>query len=318
MTSLADNNLTKEKIQQLLAAIGVKPDKDSMQNIEVSEYNWHQSHYFDRDQMQKINNFARQASQNIAKNFNRLYHCDFDVIVVSTTQHFASEFITSDNTRKNYMLAFGSPEHTFGLIDMPPQTAILWSTQLLGDTASDQNVEKDLSQLEQSLLFDIASTAIEALSDSFNNQNLKPVGEIVRGHTPVEIDSLQEICKIALSVKKSNSEKTSEACFWVFCDKLHTIASQKTQNENISPQVISKAMLNYVQSVQIPITIKFADGKFNFQQIMTLQAGDILMLDKNISEPSDLIINDRTLLRGRPAKSGNKFAMVITELCNTK
>ena len=42
-------------------------------------------------------------------------------------------------------------------------------------------------------------------------------------------------------------------------------------------------------------------------------------IDKRIEEPVELIVNGRTVLRGRPAKSAGKYAVVITELsCDTE
>ncbi len=52
---------------------------------------------------------------------------------------------------------------------------------------------------------------------------------------------------------------------------------------------------------------------------MSLGVGDILLLDKKTDEPVELVVEDRVLFRGRPARSGGKYAVVITETAyNTK
>ncbi len=318
MSNTGNDNLTRERIQQLLAAVGAKSQEDTGQNIESVEYNWRQSHYFSQDQLKKVNDFAGKVAQNCAKKFTQLYHSDFNVTAASASQHFAGELISDDN-KSEYYLNFGDGNQIFGLIGMPAQTAILWATQLLGDSKVAENADRDLSPLEQSLLFDIAFGIVEALSDSFDDYDLRPTSEIVKGRMPVEINTADEICKITISVKKSDSEKLTEAYFLILCDKLKTIAGQKEQTgENLSAQNISKAMLNHLQHVPVPVTVRLGSGIFNFQEIMSLQTDDILVLGKRVNEPVELVLEGKTAFRGRLAKSDSKYAMVITELCNKK
>jgi len=315
MTSLAQDNLTQEKIQQLLAAVGSSPDKDMQQEAGVTEYNWQISHYFNHDQLGKISKFADGVAKNIAEKFKQIYNSDFEVTVSSTVLYFASELIKSDSNAKSYFIAFGDDKQQIGLITMQAQTAILWATQLLGDNQAAQDTERELSQLEQSLFLDITSALIGAFSGAYTSKNLIPVGEIIMGKIPMEIDNSSELCKITIGIKKAGSEVVSEVCFWVFCEKLHQVAEQK-QADNISPQNVSKAMMNYVATVPVTVTALLAQVGFNFQQLMTLQVDDVLMLNKKITEPAELIVEGKAVFKGRLAKSDSKYALLVTELCN--
>ena len=49
------------------------------------------------------------------------------------------------------------------------------------------------------------------------------------------------------------------------------------------------------------------------EEVMSLSVSDILLLDKKVDEPIQLIIEDRMLFRGRAAKSVGNYAAVITE-----
>ncbi len=319
MSDMENNSLSSEKIQQLLAAVGAAPKQDADQNIEAAEHDWRKSHYFTQEQLKKVNDFAQKAAQNIAKKFTRLYNSDFSAEIVSNTQHFAWELTGSEGNKSEYYLGYGTEKQAFGLIGMPSQTAVLWATQLLGDSKAAESADRDLSPLEQSLLFDIASGIIEAISDSFDKDDLRPSGEIVKEQMPVEINPVDEICKISFSVTKSGSEKPSEAYFLIPCDKLQAIAGQKGQTgENIPAQNVSKAMMSHLQNVPVPVTVRLGAASFNFEDVMSLQTDDILLLDKKINEPVELFVNSKAVLRGRLAKSDNKQAVMITELCNTK
>jgi flagellar motor switch protein FliM len=317
--SNATDNLTKEKIQQLIAAVGVESEEDTKHNIDAFDYNWKQSHFFSKDQLGKLGSFTGNVAQACDKKFTQLYQSDFEVTIISTTQHFASEFAADGSDQSDYYLSFGIKDQAFGLVGLPVKTATLWATQLLGDTKSTEESDRGLSQLEQSLLFDIASGIIGALSDSYDNYELQPDGDIVNGQMPVEFEDTEEVCKITFSVKKVDSEESSEAYFLILCDKLQTVVGEKVETgEELSAQDISKAMLNHVHITPVSVTAQLASTIFTFEEIVGLHVDDILLLDKNVNEPTELLLDGQTIFRGRPAKSKGNHAVVITELCNTK
>jgi flagellar motor switch protein FliM len=200
---------------------------------------------------------------------------------------------------------------------MPAQTANTWATQLLGDVKSDTSAERELSQLELSLLYDIASAAIKAFSEAYAEIELLPAGEITKNRLPVDFDSIQDVCKISLNVKKAKSEQQTEASFIILSEKLSSIAGQ-AKTETVSAQNVSKALLNYIQNIPVSITIRFASVNLNLEDLMSLQADDTILLNKKINEQAEIIFNDKIIFRARPARSGDNYAAVITESYNKK
>ena len=174
MSSSATNNSSRRRIQQILASIGSRPQQETAQ-INAVEYDWRQPHYFSSEQLNRLEGFTAKVAQACLERFTELYHSDFKVTIVSTTQHFAGELAASENAKSDYCLAFGIDENqVFGFVGMPAKTAIIWTTQLLGDSKPEEDYNRDLSQLEKSLLLDIASSVIEAFSNSYENQSLRP------------------------------------------------------------------------------------------------------------------------------------------------
>ena len=77
-------------------------------------------------------------------------------------------------------------------------------------------------------------------------------------------------------------------------------------------------MLSHVHNTTVSVTAQLASAMLTFEEILSLQTDDILVLDKSVNEPVELIVKGQAILRGRPAKSGGKHAVVITEFCTTK
>ncbi|MHC4531360.1 MAG: FliM/FliN family flagellar motor switch protein [Planctomycetota bacterium] len=310
--------MSREKIQQILASIGSQV-VDENDKVEAAEYNWLQPHCFSSKQLKKLDSFTEKALQGCAEKFAQLYNNDFNVTITSTTQHFAYEFAAPEKAQNDYYLTIDTEGQTFGLVGIPSQTAIIWATQLLGDSKAAEDTDRDLSQLEQSLLFDIASGIIKALSDSYDNYDLHPAGEVVRGQQYIELKGTEELCKITFSVKEADSENASEAYFLILCDKLKPVVGQNVQaGKDSSSETIAKAMLGHVHRFPVSVTAQLASTVLTFEEIMSLQVDDVLLLDKGVKEPAELIVEGQTIFRGQPVKADNNHAVVITELCGTE
>jgi len=316
MSDIETRNLSREKIQQILASIGSQK-VDQGDKVDAVEYNWRQPHCFSNKQLQKLDDFTEKVAQNCAKEFAQLYNSDFNVAITLTTQHFADELIDSNSKQGDYYLTFNSdPDHPFGLVGIPGKTAIAWATQLLGETSSPENSDRDLSQLEESLLLDIACGIIKAFSNSCENCDLNPGSEIIKGQIPIKLDGTEEFCKITFNVEKTGSENSFEAYFLIFCDKLKPIVGQNVQaDEDLSSKTVAKTMLGHVHKLPVSITARLASVILTFEEIMSLQVDDILLLDKSVKEPAELTVERKTVFRGQLVKSDDKYAMLITELC---
>lgn len=319
MSNAVSNNLSNQKIQQLLACIGSSASTDNEQ-IEAAEYDWRRPNYFSGSQIDELSNFGEELTNQIAEKFALLYQSEFDVTIDSVTQHFASEFLSESSEEKqgDYYLGFGTDrEHLCGVVGMPVQTATAWTTQLLGDTESKEEPDKELSALEESLLVDIASALVGAFSTFYDNYDFESAGAIAREQMPIELEGTAELCKISFNVKKADSENADEmvkAYFLIQCENLKPILEESTEAEGeTSAKDTSKAMLGYVHNVPVCVTAQFASTSVTFEEIINLSAGDILLLGKKVNEPIELIVEGRALFHCRPAKSAGKYAVVIIE-----
>jgi len=314
------NSLSREKINQLLKAVGSGPTEDTT-GINATEYNWNQPHYFDSKQLNKLDDFTKKVANSMTVKFADFCHGEFDVTVVSTTQHFASEFVEQamESGRDDYYLAFGTDqEHRYGLIFIPTQTAFIWAEQLLGEPESKEEVsDRDLSQLEESLLWDLLSELLEAFSQKY--WEFEPAKNIVRRLFPLELKGTEELCKITFDVKKAGHEKGNEAYILILCNKMQPVVGKSEQTVGgFSEEDISKAILGHIQQMPVYITAQLASTALTLEEIMDLEVDDILLLDKKVNETIELMASGRTTLLGRPAKVSGKHAVVITELFNGK
>jgi hypothetical protein len=247
MSTAPDNNISRIKLQKVLAAIGSEPAEDTTP-IESTEYDWHQPRYFNNRELEKLDDFTREIATMLSKKLTDSLQNKLEVTVASTTQHYADEFLsqTSEEKKNDYNLAFGTDENPLcGVVSIPLQTAIFIVTLLLGDSESEKDSDRVLSELEESLLLDIIHAIVETLSSSSDNYDFHATGSIVKGQPCLELQGTEELCTITFNIKKTGSENNSEAKLLMLCDTLAPIVGKTTQVAGgFSAEDTSKAIVD--------------------------------------------------------------------------
>jgi len=307
--------LTRDKIQQLLAAVGSEPAQDTAQT-EVAEYDWTEPHYFSSDQLTKIDDFTKKLTAQITSQFVSLCPGDWNVTIESFTQQFAQKFLEEvfQGEQNDYFLDFGT-EHwgKFGVIAIASKSALAWSAQLLGDTESQAEPDKELSQLEESLLADIASGVVEALAQACDQVTFQAGQGIVRKLMPLHLQGTEELCKISFSVK-NNESQANEAYIVMLSEKLKNLIEKNPAGvTQFSNEDVSGIIVEHLKDIPVSVTVQLATTEVSLKELLTMKPCDILLLDKKLGEPIDLIVEGKTILRGRPAKTYDSYAMVITD-----
>jgi len=309
------NNLSKQKIQQLIASVGSKPTEDNTQ-IQTTDYNWHQPHYFSIEELNKIDDFSKKFAMAIAGKFTSLCQNDFNVTIASVTQHFAAEFREqSPDSPPELFLPFSTNQNQLcGVVSIPLPTATVWARQLLGDSETADDSGKDLSELEMSLLSDIGSGIIEAFSSSYESLDFRPVQSFIKGQLPLKLKGPEELCKITFNVNKTDSENTSAAHILILCSELDPVAEKKASvsgHNKLSPEEVSKAILQHIGQMHVYVTAQLASTQLTLDQIFNLQVDDILILGKRVDEPIELMVDGQRVYYGWPAKSVGQYAVVL-------
>ena len=106
MSSRMMNNLNRDRINQLFAAARATAKEEPSQ-VQATEFNWLEPHYFNAVQIENIDKFTQMLAAALGEKFTELHNCKFDVTIVSVTQHFTGEYIKdpqNSEPRKNIIL----------------------------------------------------------------------------------------------------------------------------------------------------------------------------------------------------------------------
>ena len=163
-------------------------------------------------------------------------------------------------------------------------------------------------------MFDMTSLVIAAISGAGEKCDFRPSADTLTDHLPLQLKGTEEFLKITFGVKKSGSESPSEAHILVFCDKIAPAIGESSQIAGqLSEKDASASIENHIEKIAVPVTAQLACVPVTVEQVINLAVGDILLLDKKIDELASLLVDGKTICRGRCAKSAGNYALVITE-----
>jgi flagellar motor switch protein FliM len=309
------DHLSKARMRQLLAAVGSAPAPEPPAG-NVTLYDWRDPHYLNANQLNRLAAVMSQTAARLADVFSRFFNREFDVSPTAITQHFAGDLRRFFEPNNHHCLAFGPDKGpSCGFFAISSQTTAGWVSWLLGDADSAGDPNRALSSLEESLLSDLVTAAMDVfLAPLRPHETLKGSGPLSKGQPSVQFERTEEICRVAFQIKESGKEEPSDLTFVLSCSKLAALVGKTpAAASRATPQELTQTLMEHFQQMPVTVTARLAATQVGFQDILDLAPGDILLLDKPIQETIELAVEGCIAFRGRPARSGGQYAIFIHE-----
>jgi flagellar motor switch protein FliM len=316
MTHARCAHLANANIRRLLATVGSGETRTEAP-VEVTQRDWRSPHYFNEEQYNRLAAVMSQIAAAIGARLTHFFCCDLGVAPSSILQRFASCVSDLGIDEKTRCLTFGpAKDKPCGFLSFSAETARRCVTRLLGDSESDADPNRPLSSLEESLLGDLATAAMDAfLSPLLAHQDLRPGDRVVKGHPEIKFEPAQEVCAVTFTVTGSGSNEGDRMLFLSPCGILAPLVGKMQQSvRQSSSEELSRTLMEHVQQMPVTITARLGSTRVSFADIVELGRDDILLLDRSPHESIELLLGDRVIVRGRPVKAGEKRAVLVTEM----
>ena len=75
-----------------------------------------------------------------------------------------------------------------------------------------------------------------------------------------------------------------------------------------------EAGVGLLYDIELEATLQFGSREMQLREILELGPGDVVELDRHVSEPVDLVVGDRIVARGEVVVASGNFALRITEV----
>jgi flagellar motor switch protein FliN/FliY len=81
-----------------------------------------------------------------------------------------------------------------------------------------------------------------------------------------------------------------------------------------TPEVVLSAGMELLLDVELEATLRFGCREMPLGEILDLGPGDVVQLDRHVSDPVDLIVGDRIVARGEVVLVNGNFGLRVTEV----
>jgi flagellar motor switch protein FliN/FliY len=72
--------------------------------------------------------------------------------------------------------------------------------------------------------------------------------------------------------------------------------------------------MNLLYDLELDATLQFGSREVPLREVLELGPGDVVELNRHVSEPVDLVVGDRIIARGEVVVVSGNFALRVTEV----
>lgn len=286
-----------------------------------SAYDFGQNDKFSSDQnrfLQKIfSDFAESTVQKLAPLLKSRYN--MELISIKTRSYHSYLNSLPDPTP---VLVFGINDKVSGFLDVDFDLAFSLFERLLGGRGGPppENQRPYFTDLEKTILkipfLDILASYgeawkdVQAIEPKFQSLEFNPNAVYICSPsetmvvTSFQVDLAQSrgllsLCLPFQHLKEMIPKKS-------FDEYRLTISNLPKDDSIIFPETI--------QNAKVPVSLSLGRAELLFQELLTIEVGDTIRLDAEISEPLKVKVNEKTKFFGQPGIKDGRMATKITRV----
>ena len=203
-----------------------------------------------------------------------------------------------------------------GYLNIQIEAAIVLIAQLLRDPEASVGMNGTLSSVEESILQDastiITDTMVAVLQE--NGQTaLKRADRIVSGEWPLEARHLQDLCGFSFEI--AFPQKTVEITIMAVGEILDAaLGIVPRVQKPLSPAELSKKISRQLHEAPVTVTAQLCISSIRVEDLVTLEVGDVLVIDKKTTEPIETLLNGRLCFHAWPAICEGRLSLVVANV----
>lgn len=322
--------LSQNEIDELLAALStgevdVHDIEDEKKEKKVRKYDFSRPDKFAKDQLRTLEiiheNFSRLLN-NFLSGYLRTY---IEVDVISVQSLIYTEFSNSIANPAILGIVDFSPFDGQIIVDVSSDIAYAMIERVLGGNnknSANAKESRSLTEIEMTLLRNILIKFINLLKEPWGNiVELRPKLENIETNSQFAqiVSPSESVALITFSIHIGNIEGMINICIphFVIEPILPSLSSRlwfaSSDKREVTHEERGALEVGIGYST---ITLSSVVGKslISVSELLNLQKGDIILLDRTVEEAFDIYIEDRLTFKGKPGIKKKNVAVMITEV----
>jgi flagellar motor switch protein FliM len=327
--------LSQEEVDALLAAVSSGGDVDIGAKAPVQEkppedfgddektvslYDFRRPDRVSKDQMRTLQNlhegYARQFSTTLT-NFLRTF---VEIELVSVDQLTYAEFIMSISNPSCIYVFKMEPLDGSAILEINPTLVFFIIDRLFGGQGRPSEQNRELTLIEQSVLHRIVERGLNDLKEVW--EHIGVFSPKIDGYETnpqfVQIAPPGEtVILVSLEVRMQNASGLMSICFpYLLLESVITNLSGESwmSSQSTSTTETRNVLEGEIQELSLKLSTLIGKTNITIRDLLQLQRGDVLVLDKPFDSDLNVQIEGKTKLAARSGLIGRKKAIKITKI----
>ena len=329
--------LSQEEVDALLSAVSSGGDSDlssmmsgpsdsqdsgssSQSDKTLSLYDFRRPDRVSKDQMRTLQNlhegYARQFSTSLT-NFLRTF---VEIELVSVDQLTYSEFVMSISNPSCIYVFKMEPLEGNAIMEINPSLVFFIIDRLFGGQGKPSEQNRELTLIEQNVMHRIVERGLSDLKEVWEHIGIfNPKVEAYETNPQfVQIAPPGEtVILISLEVRMQNASGLMSLCFpyIVLESVINNLSGESWMSSQSTMTLETKSLLEHeMKSFELPLKALIGEVKLTIRDLMQMQRGDVLCLDKSTEDDLIVQIGNKTKMAGKSGLIGRKKAVRITQI----
>ncbi len=312
--------LSQKEIDQILNSVAISAREQSSSN-QVMDFSVKPYDFKNPDQLSKT---ARNTLERIHFTFakylsnflNDYLRMNVQVNYISTAHTSDAEFLQSlPNPTCLYTMKMKNLERDF-VFEIQPNLAYFLVDRVLGGPGKLVNTERELTLIEQRLMERFLEELIIPFKSAWSVAEKLEItlGTYYSNPNFVQIaDSGESVIFISLEVNYQDNVSLFNIAYpYYLVDQLLEGVGEETLEAEMKISARDRrAIYRNLEKTIVPVSIHLGGASVSFQEIVNLREGDVLFLDKNVSDPLALFVGRRPKFLGKAGIMKNRLAFKV-------
>ncbi len=284
----------------------------------VRDYDFRNPDRLKRISRKILENIHESFSKKLAANLNNRLRANASIHLVSLDQLAINEFMEN---MQNPTCLYGmklEPFNRQAVLEIHPHLAYYIVDRVLGGPGHGNQLSRELTRIEQNVLHHLLTDIGRFLRSAWQHAASFEIG-------PIEYYSSSNYLRFAksgesvvsvtfeVSIEKSQNLLMITYPYYLVQNLLPGIANEDEPAETKPMLQDRKIIQRNIESTAASVSVHLGQSRLSLEEIINLQTGDVILLNRQTADNLELVIGDRTRFYGRAGVLKKRLAFKITD-----
>lgn len=308
--------LSQDEIDALLGSATLQPEPGAAHAPEKTyiTYNFRRPDRVSKEQIRSLHFMHDRFARNITTQLAAYLRTVTDISIVSVEQFAYSEFLMSLPDPTAFYALSLSPFDGLAALELSPAVAFTTIDRMLGGSGLAAPLSRGLTEIEQNVIDSVVRVMLENLTEIW-----KPIGGIefrvqARETRPqmLQVSAPNEvIILLVFDIRVAESRgMLNLALPAALIESVGASFSQQWRTRKEPSDLDRTRLVRNLERIPLSLTA-VVDTTMSTEELLALDAGDVIVLDRAVTQPVDVQVNGSSKFAARLIRQARKAALRI-------